>query len=169
MYAKLLGGITRLGIGGEERQGSREVEGGRIQWEDQLAYFVHISVTLAEATGCILAHLPALVLGLGVQCHLTSTITLTGGSLGPFYGKDKALSRGCGPMKAPRIEPSAEALRKRLPTRTAFPAVWRAPDKPVTPAALSDRPQERLRKISRLLSMYIMHLGTVPKDVVGIA
>lgn len=33
MYAKLLGGITRLGIGGEERQGSREVEGGRIQWE----------------------------------------------------------------------------------------------------------------------------------------
>lgn len=35
MYAKLLGGITRLGIGGEERQGSPEVEGGRIQWEDQ--------------------------------------------------------------------------------------------------------------------------------------
>lgn len=33
MYARLLGGITRLGIGGEERQGSREVEGGRIQWE----------------------------------------------------------------------------------------------------------------------------------------
>jgi hypothetical protein len=55
MYAKLLGGITRLGIGGEERQGSREVEGGRIRWERptqlvpiyvNVAYFVHITQAL---------------------------------------------------------------------------------------------------------------------------
>lgn len=30
MYAKLLGGITRLGIGNEERQGSREAGKSRV-------------------------------------------------------------------------------------------------------------------------------------------
>lgn len=81
-----------------------------------------------------------------------------GGSLGPLNGKDKALSRGCGPLKAPRPTgaPSAEALRKHLPIRTAFPAIWHSFDNPVTPAASSDRrPQERPRKISRLLIICI--------------
>ena len=114
-------------------------------------------MTLAEATGCISPHCPPWYWNLVCVRAISCNDNANGGSLGPLNGKDKALSRGCGPRKAPRLTgaPSAEALRKRLPIRTAFPAIWHSFDNPVTPAAPSDRrPQERLRKISRLLVIY---------------